>query len=378
MAKHTSGEVVLAGFGESRPALVIGLMSGTSLDGVDLCACQLQVSASGQWNFEIIAAETISYPAIWHARLDEVMYKKEEELAELDASLAELYAEMIGEFCQKHGLKPDLIASHGHTVHHQPERRYTRQIGDPSIIAEQLDCICIGDFRTSNVKAGGQGAPLVPVADKLLFGEYLACINLGGIVNISFEADGKRMAGDLTVCNLLLNRLASRAGELYDDEGRLAARGMVVPEILNRLNSLSYLKLPMPKSIGREWIEDLVWPIFAESSANTPDLLASAVEHIASQIGASCQGIGSGKVLLSGGGARNTFLRNRIKANLKMGQDLAEVSEQIIDFKEALAFALLGALRMRGEVNVLASVTGAHADSSDGRVCFPASKAVAG
>ena len=351
-------------------------MSGTSLDGLDLCAARLQVQ-DGKWNYELVAAQCFAYSQPWLTQLSEAFVKRPDELQSLDAAFGALIGARINEFCESEKLNPDLIASHGHTVHHKPSQGYTRQIGSPRAIAATTGLPVVADFRSLDVTLGGEGAPLVPIADRLLFGEYAQCVNLGGIFNLSYERAAERIAYDVTVGNQLLNRLANRLGGEYDQDGAWARSGTPDAAVVQSFRALRFHALPAPKSLGREWFESSVWPLFRELAASSPrDALATATHAIAEQLAVAVSRGPAGKVLLTGGGARNTYLVSLVRRQLVTTHQLAlppTVANGIslIDYKEALAFALLGALRVRGEVNTLRSVTGAQRDSCGGELVLP-------
>ena len=356
---------------------MLGVMSGTSLDGVDLCRCDLTLE-HGAWTFEILRAATTPYPPDLREQLDTAIALAPDQLGHIDEVYADYLAATITAF-QRGDLERVTVASHGHTIHHRPDLGYTRQIGSPSKIAALTGYTVVGDFRTADVALGGQGAPLVPVADRLLFGAYAACINLGGFANISYESASERRASDVSVCNLLLDRLAGQAGLAYDDGGRLAASGTPDPDLLSALRDDAYFAVTGPKSLGREWFERNVWPLFwrklqpdtQQRPITVNDALATGVHHVVEQLVSSLRDAPPGELLVTGGGAFNTYLMDAFRQNLPAGYRVATVPNAIVEYKEALAFALLGALRLRGETNVLASVTGASRDSSSGVIALP-------
>ena len=367
-----------ADFAARRPATVVGAMSGTSLDGLDLALVRLARRAGGAWDFALLAAETLPYDDDWRARLEGAFAKTGPALDELDAAYGRWLGGEVRRFAAAAGVRPDLVASHGHTVHHRPREGYTRQIGDPRFLQEACGIPVVADFRTSDVALGGQGAPLVPVADRLLFGAYAQCLNLGGFANVSHEsAGGRRLAYDVTVVNVLLNRLAEAAGRPYDAGGAMARAGRTDEGVVARLDALPFYGMAPPKSLGREWLEASVWPVFAAAALSPRDALATATAHVARQLAAALARGPAGEVLVTGGGAYNTFLISRVRDRLpgihrlvlpEGGEAGGGGAASLVDFKEAVAFALLGALRVRGEPNALASVTGAARDSSGGVV----------
>jgi anhydro-N-acetylmuramic acid kinase len=340
---------------------VIGLMSGTSLDGLDICLARFS-DDSGHWNYEIEAAETVSYPEEWVKKLLRAEKTAGAELMNLHREYGNSLGECVNDFLKKHSAeKPLFVASHGHTIFHQPVAGYTFQLGDGEAIKSVCGIPVVSDFRTLDVSLGGQGAPLVPVGDALLFSQYEYCLNLGGIANISFDEDGKRIAFDICAINYVLNRLANRLGKSFDKNGRFSAAGKIIPEVLEKLNALPYYKKSPPKSIGREWIEETIFPLLPEN-LKTEDLLRTFSEHAAEQISRVISG--KGKLLITGGGAHNTFFIDELQKKCKA--EIVIPDSKTIDFKEALIFAFLGLLRWNNKVNTLASVTGAGRDSSGG------------
>lgn len=337
------------------------MMSGTSLDGLDIAAVDFFYSDEG-WTFKIAEAETIGYTENWETRLRNSTELSGEDLIQLHTDYGRFLGEKINQFIKKPGFVPEIIASHGHTVFHQPENHFTFQVGSGADITAETGITTIADFRTGDVALGGQGAPLVPVGDRLLFSEYESCLNLGGFANISFEKNNMRLAFDICPVNFVLNFLAQKEGLLYDKNGELGKKGSINEELLNQLNNISFYKQRPPKSLGKEWMDKHFFPIVKASNISVTNKLRTAYEHIALQI--SDASPGNGKMLVTGGGAFNTFLIDRIK---KHSQSEVVIPEKIIvDYKEALIFAFLGLLRHLSEINCYASVTGAKRDSSSG------------
>jgi anhydro-N-acetylmuramic acid kinase len=276
--------------------------------------------------------------------------------------------EQVRSFLSERSTSADFIASHGHTVFHRPDEGFTFQAGCGAALAAVAGLPVVYDFRSADVVLGGQGAPLVPIGDRLLFSDYAACLNLGGIANISYEADGKRLAYDVSPCNLLLNELAARTGRVYDAEGMLAASGTVQPRLLGDLNSLAYYTRPLPKSLGREDVERDFLPLLA-AELPVEDLLATVCRHIAQQVAEAVSRVSSGTLLVTGGGALHAHLLREISSACRM--TVSTGTNELLHFKEALVFAFLGVLRMRSETNVLSSVTGAGRDHVAGTVALP-------
>lgn len=343
--------------------LVVGAMSGTSLDGLDLAAVEFR-RIENRWNFSIIAAETVKYSNEWEEKLRTAPEFPGEKLIELHNIYGKFTGQQINRFIKFHQLTPDLIASHGHTVFHQPEKGFTFQAGNGACIAAETGITSVADFRTGDVALGGQGAPLVPVGDHLLFSEYGSCLNLGGFANISFEKNGKRIAFDICPVNFILNDLTLKLGKTYDENGKLGRQGTIDNQLLEKLNKLKFYSQSPPKSLGKEWMDSYFFPVIEESNLSVQDKLRTVYEHIAVQIAKAAPS--EGKMLVTGGGAFNSFLLERFRQHLKC--EIVIPSSEIINYKEALIFAFLGLLRFLGEVNCYASVTGARRDSSAGMV----------
>ena len=336
-------------------------MSGTSLDGVDLALVHLAKAES--WNFEIVIAETIPYPDAWKNKLQEAINFDRKALEELNEEYTGYLAGIILKFIKKHDITTlDAVCSHGHTIKHEPENKYTLQIGNLPQLAGLLKLKVVCDFRVQDVALGGQGAPLVPVGDELLFPEYDYCLNLGGFANISTVKEGKRIAYDICPVNIVLNKLMEKIGFPFDDQGKIAASGSLIPELLTRLNALPfYTKLP-PKSLGLEWVTATVFPLLENSRYKIEDLLYTFIEHISVQLADNFREGAS--VLTTGGGTFNSYLLKRLEQHRKIKIEIP--SKEVIEYKEALIFGLLGVLKLRGEVNCLRSVTGASKDHSSG------------
>lgn len=342
----------------------IGLMSGTSLDGLDIAYCTF--TREDRWHFELHAATTIAYADEWRERLRLAHTTSGLELAQLHVELGLLHGSWVKEFMLTHTLEVDFIASHGHTVFHQPHLGLTLQIGSAAHIASVTGVDVIADFRTTDVANGGQGAPLVPIGDLWLFGNYPMCLNLGGIANVSVKESLHMEAFDIGLCNMALNHYAEKLGVAYDRDGNLSRQGKVNDTLLHQLNELDFFKQSSPKSLGKEfWIGEFL-PVVEQSELNVHDTLCTITEHIAIQIGAALSKREQGDMLVTGGGAHNGFLMERIAAHTHHHVVVPE--KKIVDFKEALIFAFLGSLRMEGESNALASVTGAHKDSVGGAI----------
>lgn len=354
---------------QMKETTAIGLMSGSSLDGLDVALVRF-TEENEKYRFQILEAETLPYPEEWKNLLSEAFHKQPEDLDELDKEYGRYLGEQVKAFAEKHHATPDFVASHGHTIFHRPEEHYTLQIGDGQELTKACGFLVINDFRTEDVSKGGQGAPLVPIGDKLLFGDYEFCLNIGGIANISYDENDSRIAYDLCIANQALNYLANMNGLDYDRDGELARNGNVDHALLKKLNNSPFFIQEPPKSLGREYFEmyqkELLDCETRDAGLSIPDMLATFTEHIALQIALAVSWLPKGKILVTGGGARNKFLMGRLQARTK--HEVVIPDPITIDYKEALVFAFLGLLRMEGKTNVLASVTGAESDSCSGRV----------
>jgi anhydro-N-acetylmuramic acid kinase len=342
-------------------------MSGTSLDGIDLALCRFFKSGNG-WHFQILKAQTYDYPDVWKKKLIEAEKLNAGPFLKLHNEYGSYIGEKVHHFLQVNRLKADLIASHGHTIFHQPETGFTFQLGSGAVLASQSRITTVSDFRTLDMALGGQGAPLVPVGDELLFGEFKFCLNLGGFANISNRKGNRRTAGDICPVNIIANQLASYCGMEYDQDGLLGSGGNIIPGLVNELNCLEFYAQPFPKSLGREWVESAFLPVLGKYKLPVEDLIRSVYEHVAMQIGNYISQYEAGEVLVTGGGAFNVFLMDLIRKRSK--SVLIIPDHTIVKFKEALIFAFLGLLRCRNEINCLASVTGARCDSSSGIIHF--------
>ncbi len=300
----------------------------------------------------------------WKKKLQNAPNISKGEIEKLDVEFGHYMGKHTAAFIQKHQLRPDLVASHGHTVFHKPEEGYTLQIGNGEALHSHIACPLVFDFRTQDVNLGGQGAPLVPIGDQLLFSDFDACINIGGFANISTLKNGNRVAWDICPANIIMNPIAEKLGKAYDYNGDWARCGNINVQLLEQLNSLGYYSESAPKSLGKEWVELEIEPIIRQLSISNNDLLRTLIEHISEQIANDLKDI-ERKLLFTGGGVFNKFLMERIK--LKTSIEIINPEKQLIDFKEALIFAFMGLLRTREEVNVLASVTGAKKNHSSGK-----------
>jgi anhydro-N-acetylmuramic acid kinase len=337
----------------------IGIMSGTSLDGLDIVFARFTYQK--RWSYEILAAKTYPYSRDWYDKLSKAPLLSAIELELLDIQYGQWLGKKVLEFVVSHSIEPDFVASHGHTVFHQPELGVSKQIGDGQALSQACGLKVIYNFRTCDMLLGGQGAPLVPIGDQLLFGKYSACVNLGGFANVSYENNGKRLAFDICPANIVLNFLSRKTGMKYDKNGDIASRGKVNQELLSKLNAISYYHLPPPKSLGREWVQASIIPLLEHAPISIEDKISTFTEHISISIHKSLQTV-RGEVLFTGGGVYNSFLIKKISKKIKT----IIPDNQLIEYKEALIFAFLGVLKFEKKINTLSSVTGAKRDSSGG------------
>jgi anhydro-N-acetylmuramic acid kinase len=351
---------------------VIGLMSGTSLDGLDIAYCHFHLK-DNQWHFLLEKSESIDYTPEFRHRLKNSVNLSSLELLLLNNEFGRYTGKLVRTFVDEHELKVDFVASHGHTVFHQIDKGLTYQIGAGQELANHATLRVICDFRTLDVSLGGHGAPLVPIGDELLFPDFDFCLNLGGISNASFRHDGVRIAFDIAPANMLLSHILIPTGMAFDNRGQLARTGQLNEALFKELNSLSFYQEPHPKSLGYEWFCEQVVPLIDRSAASIEDKLFTAIHHMAFQISESLKHYARPGALLmaTGGGAKNHFLTEVLQQYFETRIQLEVPDESIVDFKEAIVFGLMGVLRERGEVNCLHSVTGASHDNSGGVIYEP-------
>lgn len=356
---------------------LIGVMSGTSLDGIDLCYAEFWKDKQNHWRYTMSHIDSIDYDNHWRDSLNNAEHLSALEYIKLDRALGRKFGKHIRLFIDKNNLKVDYICSHGHTVFHQPEISITSQIGHGPEIARYSGCNVINDFRVSDLAFQGQGAPLVPIGDRLLFHEYNYRLNLGGIANISFEVNNETIAFDVAPANMPLNYFIREIGKEFDENGELAKTGIVNEKILKELNELPFYSNFEVKSLGKEWFIDKYLPIISKIE-KMEDRLATSVEHTAIQIKNVIDVASKNsklhfrkeKLLITGGGAFNSFLIDRIIFHNK-NVEVILPEEDIITHKEALLFAFLGCLRLQKEINCLKSVTGASIDNCGGVIHHP-------
>jgi anhydro-N-acetylmuramic acid kinase len=352
-----------------RTIKVIGLMSGTSLDGLDIALCEF--SDSAPYNYKIVSAETIPYNDSWKNILTSVENGSAMDLVLSNSLYGEYLGEMVIGFLSRLNQTVDFISSHGHTIFHQPNKKLTFQLGSGASIAAVTGLPVVCDFRSLDVALGGQGAPLVPMGDKLLFNDYQSCLNIGGFANISFDNEGNRIAYDICPANIVLNQLIKEYDPTmeYDRDGIIASKGKIDHVLLTRINSIGYYSSIPPKSLGKEWVLENIFPLLKSSDLVIEDKISTFTEHIAHQVNLQIKKFGISSILVTGGGAFNVFLVERLNALTDAKTILPE--KEIIEYKEALIFAFLGLLRMKNSVNTLSSVTGAVRDITGGTIYWP-------
>lgn len=341
---------------------VVGIMSGTSMDGVDLCLTEIS-GGQGNWGYKIICTETVPFEEKWRVRLSQLRYQNSEVFVKTDIFFGRYLGELVNVFLEKNGETADLISSHGHTVFHDPEGWVTTQVGDGATLNSITGLPVVSNFRRGDVALGGQGAPLVSIGDELLFGDHEICLNLGGFSNISANYEGKRVAFDVAPCNIILNRLARDKGRKYDEGGEIAENGEIIYPLLNALNEIPFYSKKFPKSLGREWINKEFWYIVRDfDTETTENKMKTLVMHISQQIASAINQLagdngGGRRVLVTGGGAHNHCLVDYIRSETDASIEVPE--NVIVDYKEALVFAFLGVLRVKNIHNTQNSATGA-------------------
>ena len=356
---------------------VIGTMSGSSLDGLDIAFVELQ-EVSGGWTYTLRHATTYEYSKEWMERLSRASTLNAFDYQLLHAEYGKYCGEEINRFIEEFNVQYQiqLICSHGHTVFHVPGKTVAAQLGNGGVIAATTGINVVSDLRIMDVALGGQGAPIVPIGEKLLLGNYLFYLNIGGIANISLNYQNKYTAFDVCPANKVLNMLAKKKGKLFDEGGHIAEEGKIDQPLLDILNGFEYYKMPYPKSLSNDFGIDVIFPLIDKRNDETDDDLRTYVEHICIQVAGAVKTLqqdfnlpADQKMLVTGGGARNAFLINRLKVVLsECGVQVELPADDLVDYKEAIIMALIGVLRWREENNTLASVTGASRDSIGGCV----------
>jgi len=344
---------------------VIGLMSGTSLDGIDICL--VSFNKSDYRNYNILHAKTYNYNKIWIKKLKEAVLLNNKQLDRLDNDYGKLLSDYVKQFINEFNIsKVDLISSHGHTIFHQPNKGITLQIGDGKTINKNTKIDVVSDFRTQDIEYKGEGAPLVPIGDLDLFYMYKYCLNLGGFSNISIKDKKNIKAFDICPVNTVLNHYSNKLGHPFDRDGILSKKGRINTDLLRKLNDMNFYNKLGPKSLGIEFVLSKVIPLIDQYIIKPEDILITYIDHISDQINKCIIPNSKENILITGGGVYNKTLIDSIKNKLKSKLIIPE--KEIVDFKEALIFAYMGLLRVKGKINCLKSVTGATKDHSSGRI----------
>lgn len=349
-------------------------MSGSSLDGLDIAMVEFE-EVRGQWNYNVEAADTIAYSEEWKNKLQSATQISARDYLHLHSEYGHHIGKLTQQFIKSNHLehRVQMIVSHGHTTFHEPQNQFTAQLGDGAAIAAETNINVVSDLRALDVALGGQGAPIVPMGEKFLFPDYGYYLNIGGITNISIQSEDKIVAFDVAPANRVLNLLAAKKGQEYDQDGAIAAAGKVDTALLTKLNSMDFYKNTGAKSLANDFGTDTIFPLIENAQLSVEDAMATYVEHIAMQIGyaisANPRPKNSNKMLITGGGAFNTFLIKRISYFMKQyGIEIIVPEKDTIAFKEAIIMAFLGLLRWREENTVLATVTGASRNSIGGAI----------
>jgi anhydro-N-acetylmuramic acid kinase len=353
----------------------IGIMSGSSLDGLDIAFVEFDESRSN-WSYEVKAADCYPFEKGLKEQLKNAINLSAKEYLLLHTSFGRYIGEQVKKFIDENNLhhRVQLISSHGHTTFHMPQQFMTAQLGEGSAIAAATGINVVSDLRNMDISLGGQGAPIVPMGEKLLWSEYNYWLNLGGIANISMKKNDETIAFDICAANRVMNMIAEKEGKEYDENGNIAASGLLHTELLTKLNEVDYYKQAYPKSLANDFGTDVIFPLVEKFNLSNADALRTYVEHIAQQISYSILSVQKEysqptKLLATGGGAMNTFLTDRIRDNLRsLNIELVIPDANTISYKEAIVMALLGVLRWREENTIMNSVTGALRSSIGGAV----------
>ena len=342
--------------------MTLGIMSGTSCDGLDMAFCEFWIDKKG-WNYSLKKTITILYSRKWKKKLLNCNKIDSYKLQKLDLDFGNFIAKSIKNFIAKSKIKPTLISSHGHTVFHNPKDKISLQIGNGELIFSKVNIPVVYDFRQLDILMGGQGAPLVPFGEKSLFNNYDYCINIGGILNITHLNKNKTIAYDVCPANLVLNYLSRKLKLEYDKDGIKASKGKLIVELFSKLNALKYYKKKNPKSLDVIFVEKKIIPLLVKYKVE--DMLFTYTEHIAYQLNNSLKKKNA-KILITGGGTFNKYLMQRIKLLNNLNSNFIVPTKNLINFKEALIFGFLGLLKFLNKKNVLKSVTGAKISTSSG------------
>lgn len=354
--------------GSQRTGVVIGVMSGTSADGIDIAACRFAYENSA-YRFELLETAYFDYTPDQKRYLSSLPHLTAAEIYEADVVIGRWFAQRIIEFSELYSIQPELISVHGHTLFHQPQKGFSVQLGCGATIAALTGTKTAVNFRQSDIAHSGQGAPLVPIGDELLFNAYQACLNIGGFANISFNKNNQRIAFDICPANKVLNKLVAKLGLEYDRDGEIGKSGKVLSNLLSKLNDLAYYKKPNPKSLGEEWLNEVFYPCI-QTGFDVEDTLCTFYEHISDQISHSINVHQIKTCLATGGGAHNSFLVDLLRKKSNNCEWIVP-EKKIIDFKESIIFGFIGWLRLHELYNTLPTATGSSKKVSSGVIWMP-------
>lgn len=350
----------------------IGIMSGSSLDGIDIVYVEFYFE-NKEWKYLVMESNCYPYNPEWHDKLSDLHKASAFDYQQTDYELGKYIGESINHFIDTYNInKKDLIiGSHGHTIFHEPAKGFTSQIGSGATISALTNSTVVTNLRSGDVSLGGQGAPIVPIGERYLWPGYSMYLNIGGIANITVHNNKETIAYDICAANRVLNLLANKIKMEYDKDGTTARSGKIHTELLSTLNNIEYYKQSYPKTLNNSFGTEYIYNIIESYSLTVEDALFTYTEHIAIQISNVInlhqkQMDKSTEVFITGGGALNKYLIERIQHYINKDTNIVIPSKLIIEFKEAIIMAFLGLLRVLNKTNVLSSVTGAKRNSSNG------------
>lgn len=354
---------------------IIGLISGSSLDGLDMALCHFEGRDPGALKWSCSEATTVSFDESLVTRLATAISMNTRELLKLEVDFSEFCAKAVNDLKDHLNIKIDYVASHGHTVFHYPEEGYTLQIGKGSILAERTGIPSIVDFRSNDVALKGEGAPVAPIVEQYLYPGHDFYFNLGGIANVSLHHGDQIVSLDSSPCNQVLNHIMNGRGKAYDDKGSLAKTGTCSNQLMKAWSELPYFSKPFPKSMDNSWVKEVFMTVIGRFELSDKDVLATMVEFTASQLKSDCKllsdghNIGATSGFITGGGAFNDYLIDRMKVHCAdINLSLTKPDSQTVNFKEAILMALMGYLRAKGIANTIPTVTGAQSSTIGGAI----------
>lgn len=353
---------------------IIGAMSGSSLDGLDLLVVNFAAQAApqpGQLNYKVLESATLPYSEAWCKRLSLSAHLPQDALYALHQEYGHYLGELVRSFLHSKELEADFLAMHGHTVYHEPAQGFTFQLGDNQRLAQSSQLSVISDFRQQDINSGGQGAPLAPIVEQWFLPDNQLFLNLGGIANLSYHTNNQVIGFDIGVANQLLNALAQLEHKAYDDKGALASKGEILPDLLKTAKTNAFFSQMPPKSLSNQWVQEQINPLFLQAAGTVADRLATANALIAWQLKHALEQIGAptGGIFVTGGGAYNLDLIKRMEALLP--NEIILPSPFWIEQKEALLMALMGYLKINDIPNVIGAVTGSKLDQCCGNIYLP-------